>query len=118
MRQPLTWVLGLCAVVAVATPARTDDLTALSRDFWSWRASTQPVTRDDVPRPDRPHGFAPDWSADAVNARRAQLSSLEARWRSLADAQAAAPAQVDQRLLGSALARVRWEIDGVRSWRR
>jgi len=98
--------------------AIADELTTLSLDFWAWRATTQPITRDDVTRVERPHGWAPDWSAKAVEARRARLAALEARWRALA-AGATAPADlVDHRLLGSGLARVRWELDGVASWRR
>jgi hypothetical protein len=109
---------ALLALSLLASSAAADDLPTLSRDFWAWRAATQPFNRDDVPRPDRPHGFSPDWSAPAVDARRTRLAALEVRWRALADPQAPVAAQVDHRLLGSGLARVRWELDGVRSWRR
>jgi hypothetical protein len=112
------WILALSAILITAVPSAADDLSALSRDFWSWRATTQPITRDDVPRVERPARWAPDWSPAAVDVRRATLSSLEARWRALDDPRAPAAAQVDHRLLGSGLARVRWELDGVRSWRR
>jgi hypothetical protein len=106
-------VLGLLAATAAA-----DDLGTLSRDFWAWRAVTQPQSRDDVPRVVRPSGWAPDWSAAAIAERRRRLEALEARWRAVADASAPVAQQVDHRLLGSALARVRWELDGVRAWRR
>src|SRR6202035_4344488 len=42
----------------------------------------------------------------------------ESRWRALATPGRPVAEQVDRRLLGSALARVRWELDGVRLWRR
>ena len=110
----------MALAVALSSPslASADDLAALSRDFWIWRAATQPITRDDLPRADRPHGWAPDWSAAAVEGRRTRLASLTARWQALADARAPTARQVDHRLLGSGLARVRWELDGVASWRR
>jgi Bacterial protein of unknown function (DUF885) len=111
-------VLVVSVVLAMAASSAADDLQALARDFWAWRSTTQPITRDDVPRADRPPGWAPDWSPTAMDARRAQLSELAARWQALSDPQAPVAAQVDHRLLGSGLARVRWELDGVRSWRR
>jgi hypothetical protein len=118
MRQLTAWLLCAGVLLGGACVSAADDLAALSRDFWTWRAVTQPVTRDDVPRVERPHGFAPDWSAAAVAARREELAALESRWRALFDPLAPAPVEVDRRLLGSGLARVRWELDGVRAWRR
>ncbi|MFO0583704.1 MAG: DUF885 family protein [Anaeromyxobacter sp.] len=115
MNLPLTLALAATLLPAMAL---ADDLSTLSRDLWAWRATTQPITRDDVTRVERPRGWAPDWSAKAVEARRARLAELEARWRALAAGATAPAAVVDHRLLGSALARVRWELDGVRSWRR
>jgi hypothetical protein len=101
-----------------------DELLRLGRDFWAWRAVEQPVSGDDIPRIERPAGWAPDWSAAAVAARRREVAGFEARWRALAGSggggggQAAVAAGVDRRLLGSALARIDWELDGVRLWRR
>lgn len=109
----------LVVALTLAAPAsRAEDVTALARDYWAWRAATAPASRDDVPRVVRPAGWAPDWSSAAVAERRRRLAELDARWRALADPGAPVPQQVDHRLMGSALARVRWELDGVRSWRR
>jgi hypothetical protein len=114
---------GLRAVAAtalwlLASVASADDLLSLSRDFWTWRAATKPQDRDDVPRVVRPAAWAPDWAPAALAERRRVLSALETRWRALAEPRAPVPWQVDRVLLGSALARVRWELDGRRSWRR
>lgn len=94
------------------------DLQRLARDFWAWRAAGQPVSSDDIPRLLRPPGWTPDWSAATVAERRRDLAQFESRWRALAGRGRPVPEQVDHRLLGSALARVRWELDGVRLWRR
>ena len=94
------------------------ELQRLGRDFWAWRTAGQPVSGDDIPRILRPPGWTPDWSAAAVAARRRDLARFESRWRALASRDRPVPEQVDHRLLGSALARVRWELDGVRLWRR
>jgi len=99
--------------------ARADSIGELSESFWQWRAQEQPFTNDDIPRIDRPAGFAVDWSAKTVAQRLDQLKVFEQRWKALAPA-ASAPAgeQVDYRLLGSALARVRWELAIQQNWKR
>jgi len=112
---------GLLAGLSPPIPAAVaagDNLQLLAREFWAWRAAGQPVSGDDIPRIARPPGWTPDWSAPVVAARRRDLARFEARWRALADPGRPVAEQVDRRLLGSALARVRWELDGVRLWRR
>lgn len=111
-------MLSLAGALLVASVAGADDLDALARDFWTWRAATQPISRDDVPRIERPAGWAPDWSKRSVDERRKTLAAFEHRWTMLARPSAPVPQQVDHRLMGSALARVRWELDGNPSWRR
>jgi hypothetical protein len=110
--------LAVVAFLFLSSALRADDLQSLGRDFWAWRAENQPLNGDDVPRLSRPRGWSPDWSAAAVASRRQDLERFAARWKVLARPQASVSEQVDHRLLGSALARVRWELDGVRLWRR
>src|SRR5579872_3397606 len=96
------------------------DLLALGEAMWAWRAATQPISGDDIPRIERPPDWAPDWSADGVSQRRQQLAHFQAQYAQLAPQTAhwTIPEQVDYRLLGSALARVHWELDVVRGWQR
>ena len=54
----------------------------------------------------------------AVAGRRQALRAFEDRWKKLEVSGWPIPRQVDYRLLGSALARVRWELDITRGWRR
>ncbi|MGI8890347.1 MAG: DUF885 family protein, partial [Chthoniobacterales bacterium] len=85
-------------------------LPKLSQDFWSWRARFAPYTGDDVNRMERPDGQR-DWSAASIEKRRADLANFEARWKQIDASQWPIPQQVDYRLIGSALARVRWELE-------
>ena len=106
------------ASLLTAAPAAADPFDDLARDVWTWRAATQPSSGDDIPRLERPEGWLPDWSAAAVAARRATLAQLTTRYAAIDTAGWPVPRQVDYRLIGSALARVRWELDGAPAWRR
>jgi hypothetical protein len=113
----LRGLLGL-ALVLFARPGLGDDLKTLAADYWSWREIHQPISGDDVPRIQRPHGWAPDWSPATVASLRKDLAVFKERYRTLSSQGRSAAEEVDYRLLGSALERVHWELDIVRSWRR
>ncbi len=95
-----------------------DALDDLARDFWSWRATEQPVSDDDIPRLERPANWVPDWSPAAMASYQKQLEAFEARWKKIDPSTWPVAHQVDYRLMGSALARVRWELDVTRFWQR
>src|ERR1700682_1445540 len=58
-------------------------LQRLSSDFWEWRAAEQPFTFDDIPRLDRPGGWAADWSLSTIARRRKELTTFERRHKEL-----------------------------------
>jgi Bacterial protein of unknown function (DUF885) len=99
--------------------AHADSLVELSQSFWQWRAQEQPFSDDDIPRIERPATLVIDWSPQAVTQRLQALDQYEQRWKALAPA-AEVPVheQVDYRLLGSAIARVRWELSIQETWKR
>ena len=112
------WIFFAALLLALAPLARADELDDFARDFWAWRAIEQPLSTDDIPRLERPAGWLPDWSPATVARRRTELTAYEARWRKLDASRWPIPRQVDYRLIGSALARVRWELDINPDWRR
>src|SRR4051812_48871809 len=95
-------------------------IVALSGDYWKWRTNEMPFSMDDIPRLERPVGWVADWSAATVEKRRAELAKFESRWKALKPVNGWANRrdEVDYRLTGSAIARARWELDLLRSWRR
>src|SRR5262245_47783939 len=103
----------LLPVVAFADP-----FDELARDFWKWRISNQPLSYDDIPRVDRPVDWVTDWSAATVAKRRQALVEFERRWKQIDPSGWTPGRQVDHRLIGSAVARVRWEMEVERGWRR
>lgn len=106
------------AMLAAQNAAAQADVQRLGADFWAWRATAQPATSDDIPRIERPGGWLPDWSPAAVAAQRQKLAAFDARWKSLSGTPTTTSETVDYRLIGSALARVHWELDHVAAWRR
>jgi hypothetical protein len=112
------WVAAAMLAGAPAPAvAAAEDVQALGRDYWAWRAAAQPATSDDIPRIVRPAGWTPDWSAEAIAEQRRRLAGFEARLAAI-PAPTTPEARTDARLMASALARVRWEMEHVAAWRR
>src|SRR6202167_3185857 len=113
------WLAVVSLLFATQLFARADSLSELSDSFWQWRAQEQPFSGDDIPGIDRPAGLVVDWSPQTVAQRMQQLETFEQRWKALAPpANSPVHDQVDYRLLGSAVARVRWELSIEESWKR
>src|SRR5256886_7030368 len=100
-----------------SSQTQPDSLIRLADDFWAWRARYAPFTGDDVNRIERPGGVR-DWSRAKLDNQRKELNEFEARWRKIDSRAWPIARQVDYRLVGSALSRVRWELDISPSWRR
>ncbi|MGA7293416.1 MAG: DUF885 domain-containing protein [Terriglobales bacterium] len=96
-------------------------LEALASDFWQWRAQYQPFSTDDIPRIERPmaNPSSPrDWSAASIAKQKASLEDFDKRWKQIDPKGWSVSQQVDYRLMGSALARVRWELEINPRWQR
>jgi Bacterial protein of unknown function (DUF885) len=106
-------VLALSAALLAphAWAGEAPTLEHLASDFWAWRARYQPFNSDDIPRIEREPGLTRSWSEHAIASERVDLAAFEERWKRLEDPGAPVARQVDYRLMGSALARVRWELD-------
>ena len=109
----------LLLLCTTTIPGHSQSFEKLSESFWTWRAQEQPFTTDDIPRIERPVGYRIDWSPKTIDLRKSQLADFESQWRSLAPSKnASIHDQVDYRLLGSALARVNWELSIEQGWKR
>ncbi|MGH8099703.1 MAG: DUF885 domain-containing protein [Chthoniobacterales bacterium] len=130
MKRVLGLSVFVLATFLVSVVSATESLDKLADDFWSWRAKYAPITGDDVNRMERPGGMR-DWSRASVDQRRKDLEQFEARLKpqpkpkqldsatwTLADSGWPIAKQVDYKLIGAALARVRWELDINPRWKR
>ena len=100
-----------------ATSPDAGSFEIFAEDFWKWRARHQPFTADDIPRIEHPAGPR-DWSASSVAKQSEERGQFESRWKAFDPRGWPVPRQVDYRLMGSALARVHWELDVNRRWER
>jgi uncharacterized protein (DUF885 family) len=94
------------------------ELDELAERFWTWRAANQPDSYDDITRVTRALGWTADWSAETIADRRATAARFADEYTALDLSSAPVAVQVNGRLLGSAVARVRWELELVRGWAR
>ena len=97
--------------LSAQAPSPNPELQALAEEFFDWRRIQQPAGGDDIPRVERPDGWVPDFSLEALGQYQAEyrrfkrrLSELDRKTWSLSD-------QVDARLLLSAIERVYWELE-------
>ena len=113
MRVALLALIAIC----VANIAAAESLEKLADDFWTWRTKYAPFTGDDVNRLERPGGIR-DWSRASIDQRRNDLKQFETRWKNIDPSSWPVSQQVDCKLIGSALSRVRWELDVNPRWKR
>jgi uncharacterized protein (DUF885 family) len=116
MKKRWAAVFVIAALLGNASWA-TESLDKLADDFWTWRAKCAPFTGDDVNRMERPGGVR-DWSKVAIEKRRSDLTEFEGHWKKIDTNSWPIPRQVDYKLIGSALSRVRWELDINPRWKR
>lgn len=102
---------------AAQTSAFQTKLRTLSEEFWTWRATEQPFTNDDIPRIERAEPFVVHWAPGDVTQYKAKVDAFEKQWRALSAAKEPVADQVDYRLLGSAIARVNWELTIFPMWK-
>jgi uncharacterized protein (DUF885 family) len=116
-------ILNSCAALTRAeavtqqASAQAGPLEQFAAEFWSWRARYQPFSTDDIPRLEHPSGER-DWSVGSIAKQRKQLEEFEAQWKKLNTTGWTVSEKVDDRLMGSALARNPWELDLNRRWER
>ena len=97
------------------------EVIQLGEKFWSWRRTQQPRSHDDITRIARNPKWMPSWSAsDVAKYREQYLDFLELYSKinvgKIKNLNCDKATYVDYRILGSAIARVKWEIDILKIW--
>jgi len=87
------------------------DLQALGKEFFAWRAVTQPATGDDIPRVERPDMWIPDFSPEALVEQHEVYGFFNNKLQGLSKDAWSVADSVDYLLLRSAVERVNWELN-------
>jgi uncharacterized protein (DUF885 family) len=111
-------VLCVVAFLRTTADASAPNLQALAREFFAWRAMQQPATNDDVNRVERPDGWTPDWSPQALKEYSAKQKDFLRRLKALQHNGWTVADSVDFLLLRSAISRVEYELNIIRLPRR
>ena len=116
------------AVAEVATALLSEldastEIAALAADYFVLRAATsQPMSPDDVPRCERPSGWAPDFSEEALSGMLRDYETYSERFRSVLRSSEperwSRAQQVDAAVVMAHLERLRWEQTVLRANRR
>jgi hypothetical protein len=83
----------------------------LAKDFFGWRAITQPSTGDDILRVERPDKWVPDFSSAALKSSREKYLEYRYKLENLPRENWTLTDSVDYLLLHSAIERVNWELN-------
>ncbi|MGB5850424.1 MAG: DUF885 family protein [Ignavibacteriaceae bacterium] len=87
------------------------DIQNFAKDFFNWRAITQPATGDDIPRVERPDKWTPDYSPEALAVYGEKYIEFSSKLKNLPHTGWSKSDSVDYLLLHSAIERVNWELN-------
>lgn len=90
-------------------------IQSLASDFFEWRKATQPATEDDILRVERPDSWIPDFSPEALEINKQKYVEYSTRLKNLSNDNWFRSDSVDFLLLHSAIERVNWELNILRS---
>ncbi|MET0992496.1 MAG: DUF885 family protein [Lacisediminihabitans sp.] len=96
----------------------SEQVADLAARVWAWREETSFRSADDIPRIAHDPLWLPRIDRDSMADRIAAITGFTGEWRSLDVTSEPVAVQVDCRLIGSTLARAKWDIEVLRSWQR
>lgn len=113
--------ITLQSIVEESDVSIDSEVIQLGEKFWSWRRTQQPRSHDDITRIARNPNWMPSWSAsDVAKYREQYLDFLDLYSKinvgKIKNLNCDKVTYVDYRILGSAIARVKWEIDILKIW--
>ncbi|MFQ5770232.1 MAG: DUF885 family protein [bacterium] len=105
-----------CLLICANSYAKTNQsLQTLGKQFFAWRAVTQPASYDDILRVERPNGWTPDFSPEALAEHRKKYIDFSERLQAIPKSSWSRADSIDYLLLRSAIERVNWELNILRS---
>jgi len=90
-------------------------LQSLAADFFQWRIVTQPSTEDDILRVERPDGWVPDFSPEILEKNKQKYIEYSNQLKNISRDNWSRSDSIDYLLMHSAIERVNWELNILRS---
>jgi len=101
--------------VSIVCQAQTNaELRNLGQEFFAWRATMQPCTGDDILRVERPDGWAPDFSPEAIVSYQAKYDFFKSAFDKISLSGFTQADSIDYLLVRSAIERINWEFNVLR----
>ena len=91
--------------------AADNDLQKLAKEFFAWRAITQPATSDDINRVERPDGWTPNYSKTAIEISMQKYNNYKTKLFDIPQLNWTRSDSIDFLLMRSAIERINWEIN-------
>ena len=91
--------------------ASDDSLQIIAKEFFAWRAITQPATSDDINRVERPDGWTPDYSKTAIEKTIQKYNDYKSILFEIPRVNWTRSDSVDFLLMRSAIERINWEMN-------
>lgn len=108
-------VIFLLLAISFSVSAQTNEtIQSFGREYFAWRALSQPATGDDIPRVERPDGWTPDFSPEALIRYRKAYRRFHIALEAIPKSGWTRADSVDYLLLRSAVERVNWELNLLR----
>ena len=102
-------------MLASGYPQYNNELQSLAADFFEWRKTTQPVTEDDILRIERPDSWIPDFSPGTLEKNKQKYIEYSIRLKNISRNNWSRSDSIDYLLMHSAIERVNWELNILRS---
>jgi hypothetical protein len=102
-------------MLANGHPQHNKELQSLAADFFKWRKVTQPATEDDILRVERPDSWIPDFSPEALEKNKQKYIEYSNQLKNISRENWSRSDSIDYLLMHSAIERVNWELNILRS---
>lgn len=106
--------VAFCLLLVSGYSQSNPQLQAFANDFFNWRARTQPAAPDDIPRVERPIGWTPDFSPQALEANGQTYINYKKQLMSLSGTSWTRSDSIDFLRLNSAVEHVNCELNVLR----
>lgn len=107
-------ILSLFTFLTILFTPPNEDLQQFGENFFAWRAKMQPASGDDINRVERPKGWSPDYSPEALEQYRQDYERFRQELDAIDKQGWHRSDSVDFLLLHSAVERINWELNVLR----